>query len=191
MNGVLFIACLLAAAGGESEEASEARREKPASSGQGGDESGWIEAPTPEAPAVPQTQRELVADTPRGWLVGARFDSDWALPSRDIGMAPALDAGFAGRDFGINGTLLVTWPVGVRAEGRIFLFSRGPLRPFAGLGLSLFYPAVGARAVAGVLWKVWGPVVLGVDVAAETFWGNPIEFRDNMLLVGASAAYNL
>ena len=98
---------------------------------------------------------------------------------------------WAGRRFGASLAFTTTSPVGVRLEGRGYLFRRSPIRPYGGAGVVLFYPDLGLRGVAGAEWKIVGPLVVTLDVAYERYVKNTPDFLHRAILVSAGAAYNL
>jgi len=88
----------------------------------------------------------------------------------------------------VGGTLtVIAQPIpGVRLEARGAL--PGRVRPFIGLGATLFGTAFAPRGVLGVTTRL-GPVILGVDGAVEYFVSGQQRFNPLAVLVSLSAAW--
>lgn len=160
-----------------------------------GETHGWEEIPEPvaEQQQVQQLHRassDALSATPRGWIFAARLDVDAWVPS-DLGSAAALEASWAGRTFGASIAVLSTWPIGLRAEARAYLFRRSPVRPYLGIGVTTFVPDVGLRVAGGMHWELWRQLGVVVDVAYERYLSNREQYRDNGLFVGTGVFYNL
>ncbi len=155
-------------------------------------------APKGEQGFVPVAEQPLATPprtTPRrrlrGLLVGGSLESDVLAYDYD-GFAATLGAFAAWDDdeLGAELALLATLPVGVRLEGRFFLLSKGWLRPYLGVGTSIFAADLSLRGSLGAHALV-GPVVVVAALGYDYFPRQSAMFRDRALVVSLGAAYNL
>ena len=77
---------------------------------------------------------------------------------------------------------------GVRAEARIYPVELGLVRPYIGIGASVFAPDVAARAALGAALRL-GSAQLFADAAYERFLNPGNAFVQNSVLVGGGAGW--
>jgi len=117
-------------------------------------------------------------------------DTDWSRMADGVGRAVVVSGIWAGREVGAAVTLIATRPLGMRLQGEWYPWARGALRPFVGVGTSLFLPDISVRTSTGLLWKMWDPWVMTADLAYERFIKRAPDFRPQLLVVGLGMGYN-
>ena len=126
------------------------------------------------------------ADLTAGLRLAVRLDYDLAGAAYAPGIGIGLERGRAALAL----ALLFTEPVGLRAEGLYVLVDTRYVDLLAGAGAILFLPAVGLRGgIAAEL--ALGPFVVETGLAYERYFNNPVEFRDEALLVSAAVGWTL
>jgi hypothetical protein len=99
-----------------------------------------------------------------GLVIGVRGDADLMGPA----VAPGIWAEWSSRWVGAAVTLLPKVTFGARVEGRFYPVVAGRLRPFIGVGTTVFTTGAGFRAGGGAAARL-GPLQLGLDAAFEYF----------------------
>jgi MYXO-CTERM domain-containing protein len=99
-----------------------------------------------------------------GFLVGVRGEVEFAGKS----LAPAVMAELSGKRLGVLVAVVIGPTPGFRAEGRVYPIDLGRLRPYVGVGGTVFAPAVGLRGAAGAEVR-FGQLHLFADGAFEYF----------------------
>jgi TPR repeat protein len=137
-------------------------------------------APRPAPPALsPGAGRALLAGQ-----LSLRGEADVLRP----GLVASLSAELLMGAFSGALVLLLRIPSAFRLEGRIYPVQWGPLRPYAGLGASLFFPAAAGRAVVGVDLQLARLHLFG-DVAFEHFFNAAPEYAADALLLSLGAGW--
>ncbi|MBK7858515.1 MAG: hypothetical protein IPJ65_07805 [Archangiaceae bacterium] len=99
-----------------------------------------------------------------GLVIGVRGDADLTGPA----VSPGIWAELSSRWLGVAVTLIPKITFGARVEGRFYPVIVGRIRPFLGVGATVFTTGAGFRAGAGAAARI-GPLQLGLDAAFEYF----------------------
>jgi hypothetical protein len=139
--------------------------------------------------------KTVVYEKPFGGLrVALRGDADvFGLgTSGGGGIAPGVSADVSTKQFGGGITVLYGNGVGFRFEGKVYPMEVSIVRPFAGLGATMFMPrvgpTVGLRGMAGAEARL-GAVNIIADLAYERFLTDQPVLNPNSVLVGAGVGY--
>ena len=136
------------------------------------------EPPKPEPP-VPAPARQ-----PLEWSVGLRGEAE--VLGRAL--VPALTGELSRGHLGAAATVLLKPSPGLRLEGRYYLLEQ-PVRPYVALGATTFFPAVGARAAAGMQVRLGPSFTLSAEAAYERFLNPGDTYSPNALLFSLGAGW--
>jgi len=118
--------------------------------------------------------------------LGLRGEGDLLQP----GFVAAIQAELGGDSFSAAAAVILRLPPGIRLEGRSYFLQLDPFRLYAGLGSSVFFPAVAGRAVIGVDGHI-SRIHLSGDVAFEHFFNPAPGYGSNAVLLSLGAGWRL
>lgn len=131
------------------------------------------------------TGRKLKYERPfGGFAVGVRGEIE--LVGRSA--APVVMAEYSGKWWAAVAAVAIGPTPGFRAEGRFCVWGLGRVRPYVGLGATLFFPAVGLRAATGAEVR-FGPVHVFADAAFERFVNSDASHNPNAVLLSLGASW--
>ncbi len=122
-----------------------------------------------------------------GLSVGLRADGDVFA----LGIAPGISAEYAWRYAGVAVTLIPKATPGGRLEGRVYPFVVGRVRPFVGIGTTVFSTGLGLRGALGVAVAV-SHLHIGFDAGYEYYavdFGPPSGLSRHAILLGLSLSW--